>query len=199
MAAEIHVRVYEELNDFLPPDKLKRRFAWSLHGAITVKKLLEELGLPRVQVDLVLVNGRSVGLSRTLKPDDFVSIYPVFESLDLGTLVRLRKLPLRRTRFLAGPGLLWLARYLRRAGFDTLDFRHGPLEKVVCMAERERRIVLTRNSALMNVPGLSRIYLVRERNPRRQLMEVLSRFDLFNSAHYSQLERIIGRISPARS
>jgi hypothetical protein len=196
MSSEVHVRLYEELNVFLPPENRKRRFAYKLNGSITIKKLLAELHLPGAHVDLVLINGKSAGFSNMLKPGDFVSIYPVFESFDIGALVGLRKKPLRRTRFLMGPGLVWLASYLRRTGFDTVDAGLWPLKKIVRVAQKEKRIVLTKNSVLMAVPDLSRIYMVRERNPKRQLAEVLSRFDLYGSARFSQLRRIIGRVPP---
>ncbi len=95
MKLEIHVRLYEGLNDFLPPDKRKRRFAYRLSAGDDVAKLLAELGVPCGHVDLVLVNGESAGFSHFLQSGDFVSIYPVFESLDVSSLVRVRKKPLR--------------------------------------------------------------------------------------------------------
>jgi hypothetical protein len=199
MSPEIHLRLYEELNDFLPLNKRKRRFAYRLKSGISVKKLLAELGVPRDQVELVLMNDRSVGFSHILKPGEFVSLYPVFESFDVGSLICARKKPLRRTRFLTGPGLVRLACYLRLIGFDTVDSRSWPLKKSVSVAEKERRIVLTRNPALMRSPDFSRIYLVREATPKRQLIEVMHRFDLYNSAHSATLQSIIGSVPPPRA
>ena len=181
MASEIQLRLYEELNGFLPPSKRKRRFAFRLNGVRTVGELLMRLGVPRREVELVLINGDSAGFSRRLRAGDFVSLYPVFESLDVMELLRARRKPLRRTRFMAGPGLLPLARRLRRLGFDTLDCRSWEVEKIVRAAREGGRILLTKNPSLLKSPELSRIYLVRAAKPKDQLLDVLSRFDLFSS------------------
>jgi len=183
MEEQIYLRLYEELNDYLPPEKRKRRFACQLDGITTVEELLENLAIPEGEVELILVNGVSVDFSCLLKAGDFISIYPVFESFNVKALLRARKEPLRRTRFMAGPGLLRLTRYLRQLGFDAVDFRSRKLENMVRVAEEERRILLTRDPSLLKSPELSRIYLVRAARPRDQLLDVLSRFDLLDSVH----------------
>jgi sulfur carrier protein ThiS len=194
MSPEIYLRFYEELNDFLPPSGRKRRFAYELSAGLTVRKLLSELGVPPGRVELVLINGNSAAFSDILELGDFVSVFPVFESFDIGELVRMRGRPLRRTRFLAGPRLMRLAGYLRLLGFDTVDCQSWPIEKIVRVSETERRIVLTRDPALMKSPDFSRIYLVRKLTPKMQLVEVLSRFDLYNSTRASRLHSIIDDI-----
>ena len=178
MNAEIHIRLYEELNDFLPSGKRKRRFNYRLKTGADVATLLAELGVPRDQVELVLVNGDSTGFSHLLKSGDFVAVYPVFESLDVSSLIRVRPKPLRLMRFVAGPRLIRLTRYLRLLGFDTLDGSTWSLDKIILITGNERRILLTRDPALMERPSLTRKYLVRETAPKRQLIEVLRRFDL---------------------
>ena len=105
MQSEIQVRVYEELNDYLPPGKRKHTFGERLNEGATVEELLRLLGVPQSEVDLVLVNGDSVPLSRVLARDDRVSIYPVFESFDIRSIARLREKPLRSTRFMVGRDL----------------------------------------------------------------------------------------------
>ena len=46
-----------------------------------------------------VVNGISVDWSRRLEDGDEVSVYPVFEAVDISPIVRLRPEPLRETRF----------------------------------------------------------------------------------------------------
>ncbi len=180
MRSEIHVRLYEELNDFLPPDKRKRRFAHRLSTGADVAKLLTELDVPRGHVELVLVNGNSTDFSHLLKSGDFVAIYPVFESLDVSSLLRVRTKPLRTIRFLVGSRLIRLAGYLRSLGFDTLDGSSWSVEKAIRMSRKDRRILLTRDPVMMEHPELMHGYLVQETAPKRQLIEVLRRFDLAN-------------------
>jgi hypothetical protein len=50
----------------------------------SVRDFLESFGVPLTEVDLILVNGVSAGLDRLVRPGDRLSVYPVFESFDLG-------------------------------------------------------------------------------------------------------------------
>jgi len=181
MTSEIRLRLYEELNEYLPLNQRKRRFGYELNGVNTLGDLLADLKIPCDQVELVLVNGDSVGFSHRLNADDFVSLYPVFESFDVTSLLRTREKPLRRIRFIAGPGLLRLSRCLRTLGFDVLDSGSNALEKIIPIAEGERRILLTRDSSLLESPELSRVYFIKAAKPKDQLRDVLSRLDLFDA------------------
>jgi hypothetical protein len=179
-----NLRFYEELNDFLPPDKRKRRFAHRLKPSQSVREILNDLGVPCAEVEMVLVNGESVSFSHRPEDGDFVSIYPVFESLNVKPLVRVRAAPLRNTRFLVSKGLRRLARRLRSLGFDTLDCSAWSWETIVRVTEEERRILLTRET-LQGQEEIARAYVVRHSRPGEQLFEVLSRFDLLFSVDLS--------------
>jgi hypothetical protein len=178
MTSHIHLRLYEELNDFLPHERRKRRFVCPLNCIATVDQLLQSLKVPDDHVEIVLVNGESVGFSHRLKDGDWVSVYPVFESLNVKPLVRVRKGALRRIRFLVDSDLPGLVHGLRAMGFDVLDSGSRPLEEIIRFAEEERRILLTGNPLLAQSKDLSRVHLIRESGPREQLSDVLSRFDL---------------------
>jgi uncharacterized protein len=199
MAGYIQLRLYEELNGSLPPDKQKIRFAHPLDNIHTVKELLRSLELPEKVIELVLVNGVSVDLSHRLHEGDFVSLYPVFESLDVSPLLRVREQPLRRIRFITHGRLLRLAGHLRLLGFDVLTPHSWTLEKIVFVAEEEQRILLTRDPLLLKFPELSRIYLVRAAGPNDQLLEVLTRFDLFDGMHFSGMQPMLSRILESRA
>ena len=87
-------RLYEELNDYLPAPRKKRTFSLSFKGSTTVREAICSLGVPPEEVDLVLVNGESVAFDHTIGNGDRISIYPIFESLDISTVVKLRDKPL---------------------------------------------------------------------------------------------------------
>lgn len=194
MKSEIHLRLYEELNDFLPPDRRKRRITCRLNEGTDVGRLIEKLSVPRDCVELILINGDPVDFSYLLKSGDFVGVYPVFESLDVSSLVRLREKPLRSNLFLAGSGLFRLAHYLRTLGFDILNAGAWSLETTARICAEEQRILLTRNPALIDYAELERRYLVRETAPKCQLVEVLSRFDLIESVDRVRLQAITAGI-----
>ena len=129
--SEITFRFYEELNDFLPAEKRKRDFHEDARGQARVGARIRAQGVPLSRIDLVLVNGESVDFEHPLREGDRVSVYPVFETLEMERVSRLRKKPLRRTCFLAGGDMAELAKYLRLMGFDVLDGSGLRVEQLV--------------------------------------------------------------------
>jgi hypothetical protein len=176
------LRFYAELNDFLPPEKRYASFACHFLVSGSVKDLIESEGVPHTEVDLILVNGESADFTCLVRDGDRISVYPVFESLDITPVLRVRPLPLRETRFVLDAHLGRLAGYLRMLGFDTLyrsDYRD---EELVRVSSGQGRILLTRDRNLLKYGAIQYGYAVRETNPRRQAREVVERFDLARSA-----------------
>ena len=100
MSGSVSVRCYEELNDFLCPERRKRDFTLSMKDGITVLQILEYLAIPPNEVDLILVNGKSVPFSCKVQNGDRVSLYPIFESFNISKVTQLRKKPLRKPKFI---------------------------------------------------------------------------------------------------
>ncbi len=172
-------RFYAELNDFLPHQRKFTDFVHSFHGRVAIKDMIEALGVPHTEVDLILVNGEPVDFSYLVQDADRVSVYPVFEVLDITPIQRLRPRPLRVVRFVLDTHLGRLAAYLRMLGFDTLYHNHYQDEELAHLAHDERRVLLTRDRGLLKRSIVTHGYCVRETNPRKQLVEVVLHFDLF--------------------
>ena len=173
-------RFYEELNDFLPSIRRKTSFAFEFKDNPTVKNAIEELGIPHVEVDMILVNGNSVDFSYRLKKGDEVSVYPVFESLNVSNVQRLRPQPLREPKFILDVHLGRLSKYMRLCGFDTLFERDLNDRKIVGISVSERRTILTRDRDLLKARLVTHGYWIRSKVSEEQLKEVLRRFDLKN-------------------
>lgn len=174
----VTVRLYQELNEFLPPDRRGRHFPVDVPPGSTTKALVENLGVPHTEIDLILVNSESSGFSRQLADGDFVSVYPVFESWDISAVSRVRSLPLRQTRFIADVHLGKLARLLRMTGFDTAWANDLSDDGIVQAALLEKRIILSRDRGLLKRRLVTHGCCVRSLAPREQLAEVIRRFDL---------------------
>lgn len=174
-------RFYEELNDFLPSSKKKVPFLYSFTGNPSVKDAIEALGVPHVEVDLIIANGRSVDFSYKLKDEDNISVYPVFESIDIAGFTRLRRKPLRLTRFIADVHLGRLARNLRLCGFDTFFDQDLSDKEIMAISLSEKRIILTRDKGLLKNKEVTHGYWIRATNPDQQIREVIKRFDLKRS------------------
>jgi uncharacterized protein with PIN domain len=178
---QAHFRFYAELNDFLPPDKKQRTFSHSFELNASVKDMIEALGVPHTEVDLILVNGQSVDFSYLVQDGDQISVYPVFESLDITPLMRVRPQPLRETCFVLDVHLGRLTTYLRMLGFDALYRNDYADEELAHVSSSQGRVLLTRDRGLLKRSIVTHGYCLRATNPRQQVLEVLRRFDLFKS------------------
>ncbi len=179
---EIRVRFYEELNDYLPPQNRKKDFELRINAGCSLKQLLESCGLPCAKVDLILVNSVPETLGYTLKDGDRISVYPVFERMDISSLNRLRNTPLRRLKFICDVHLGKLAKYLRMLGFDTLYENDYTRSRILELSGRQERIILTRNQRLLQNKKVSRGFLIRQEDPWLQAKAVVAAFDLRNTA-----------------
>jgi hypothetical protein len=175
-------RFYEELNDFLAPERRGREFACGCARAATTKHMIEALGVPHTEVELVLVNGESVGFGLLLRDGDRVAVFPKFEALDVTPLLRVREQALRVTRFVADAHLGGLAHLLRMTGFDTLYDNHFRDDEIEHIAGAQARIVLTRDRELLKRRTITHGCYVHALRSAAQLREVFDRLDLARAA-----------------
>lgn len=174
----IFVRFYEELNDFLPPRRRKKEFMHPISDRAAIKDVIESLGVPHTEVDLILVNQQSVDFAYMVQANDRISVYPVFETFDISPLTRLRPRPLREPRFVLDVHLGKLAVYLRFWGFDTWYRNDCADEELAWISADQQRILLTRDRELLKRRIVTRGYYVRSTDPKQQLAEVSCRFQL---------------------
>lgn len=111
-------RFYAELNDHLPLSHQYRTVVRQFFVPASVRDMIESLGVPHTEVDLVLVNGESSDFTRPVQNGDRVTAYPMFESIDITPVLRLRPQPLREPKFVLDVHLGRLAGYLRMLGFE---------------------------------------------------------------------------------
>ena len=171
-------RFYEELNDFRPPAARKNTTIYHFNGAPGIKDPIEALGVPHTEVELIIVNGISVGFDYRLQHGDRVAVYPVFESFDVTPLVRLRGAPLRNAAFVLDVNLGKLTRWLRMLGFDAWYRNDFTDAQIADISVATRRVILTRDRRLLYPKRITHGYWLRATDPDAQVREVLRRFDL---------------------
>lgn len=174
-------RFYEELNDFLPVKKKKVEFDYFFEGNPSIKDVIQAIGVPHVEIELILVNGFSVNFKYPLQNDDHVSVYPVFETFDITELSRLREKPLRDPKFILDVHLGKLTKYLRLLGFDTLYRNDYSDRELISVSTNEHRTILTRDIGLLKMKDVSHGYFIRSQNSNEQVIEVLNHFHLKRS------------------
>jgi uncharacterized protein len=179
----VSIRFYAELNVHLPLEHRGVTFSLTVEDATLGGKLIESTGVPLPDVDLILVNGRSVSFEYGVHDGDRISVYPVFESLDISPVLRVRERPLRRPRFVLDVHLGKLASYLRLLGFDVLYSTVYNDDELMSISLNEQRTLLSKDKRLIQYPSLTHAYLVRANQPREQAVEVIERFDLYFLIH----------------
>jgi len=174
------IRFYAELNDFLPPSRRQKAFQHCFDGRPAIKDVIESLGPPHTEVDLILVNGESVGLAHRVQGGEHISVFPLFRTIPLANVSKTQpELPLTK-RFLLDTHLHKLAVYLRMVGIDAAFCSDCSDQELAEKAAAESQILLTRDRGLLKLSQVTHGYFVRDLDPERQLLEVLLRFQLFD-------------------
>lgn len=174
----IHLRFYEELNDYLPLEKQKNMFEHIIKSRSSVKDVIESLGVPHSEIDLILVNGSSVDFSYIVQENDKISVYPVFESFDISEVTHLREKPLRNNRFICDVHVGKLVKYLRMFGFDCLVNNNYFKDELISISLEHKRTILTRDRHLLKRNEITHGYWIRNEDPIQQVKEVIERFHL---------------------
>jgi uncharacterized protein with PIN domain len=168
MAGYVDVRAYAELNDFLEPESRGLTVRRPFRAHQTVKDVLEAMGIPHTEVDLILVNGNAEDFSHRPTAGDRIAAYPVFEALDIGSTARLRPVPLRHPCFVIDVNLGRLARLLRVLGFDVwwssdevirqLDLQQRLAPFTRCVRCNGRLVAVTKDEVIDHLEPLTRRY-----------------------------------------
>lgn len=177
------LRFYEELNRFLPQDERKKTQIFCWKGDCRLWEALQAFSVPLDEIDLAIANDKSVSFNYHLKDGDRIALYPVFESLDISSIIRLRKKPLRKIAFILERRLDKLADYLEELGIEVsryLSSEADEAEMIIRLCQKKNRIFLTQKKEIFYCNEITHAYLIRSQQPKWQLREVLRRFQLEN-------------------
>lgn len=167
-------KFFDELNDLLAPEKKGVSFTCSFRDHQSVKHLIEALGVPHTEVMQVLANDRPVQFDYIVQDGDQIEVYPFIPNVGAPS----QSLPDGAPRFIIDNHLGKLAKSLRMLGFDCLYRNDYQDEELARLAAQEGRTLLTRDRRLLMRKMITSGYCVRDLDPRRQVQEVMRRFNL---------------------
>lgn len=161
------------LNDFLNYKQKGKTLEVNFSGNPGIKDIIESLGVPHVEIQLIKVNSIPVDFSYHIRNTDKVEIFPFSSGV----------VPSEKDRpsFILDVHLGKLARYLRMMGFDSMyrnDFSDPELVTLSC---KENRILLTRDIGILKHGCLRYGYWVRATVALEQAKEVASHYNLCTS------------------
>jgi uncharacterized protein len=185
MVVSVTLRVYGDLRIFIDGDR---------HGNVeipigaprSVKDVVESAGVPHPEIDLLLVDGTSVGFDHLIRGGERVTVYPAFHAIDITVTSRVRP-PAPEPRFVCDVHLGRLTRRLRLLGFDTWYRSDTDDDELADVAVGEERILLTRDRGLLMRRVIVHGYCPRSGDADVQTAEVLRRFDF--AGHVAPLSR----------
>lgn len=189
-------RFYAGLNDFLPAERKQVEFIHEFELGSSLKDMIEALGVPHTEIDLVLVNGIRSAHSRMVHDGDRISVFPWFCSIQPEEARRWRPVMAGEARFICDIHLGRLAAYLRMLGFDTFYRNDCGDDELARISAHEQRILLTRDRGLLKRNLVLLGYFVRASDSRQQLHEVVERFDL--QEHISAFTRCMHCNTPVQ-
>lgn len=169
-------RFHDELNYFLPPNRRNICFTYTFDGRVSIKDMLESLGLPHTEIEAITANGRPVDLTYLVEDGAQIEVFGY--SSEYPGDGQIRPPWPNEPPFVLDIHLGQLAVYLRMLGFDTLyrnDFSDNELAQI---SSRERRVLLSRDRGLFKRSIVTYGYYVRNVKPRQQVIEVIKRFKL---------------------
>lgn len=166
----IRLRIHGKLNFFLPPSRKLQPIDYPFDGKVALKHILESLGIPHPEIGQIRINEQEVGLFYYVQDHDEIDVYP-FDP-------RANHLPAENVRFILDNNLGKLSDYLRLLGFDSLYDPEWEDQAIAEMADKQGRILLTRDRGLLKRKIIRLGYCVRANRPREQVSEVIEHFGL---------------------
>ena len=177
----VEIRVYAELGDFVAPENRGVTVRRPARAHQTVKDVIEAMGVPHTEIDLIVVDGAPVDFAHRPRPGARIAVYPVFEALDISPIERLRPVPLRDPRFVVDVNVGRLARLLRLLGFDAAYIPDADDPTLARISREQQRILLTRDRGLLARREVTHGVYIRSDQPVEQIVEVMRRLDLRRS------------------
>ena len=179
---QARLHFHAALKDFIKPALRNKVMTHDLNRKASIKDVIESCNVPHTEIDLIVVNGTSVGFEYIVQNDDDIHVYPDLPAIPHhagNTLLHLSpKIP-ANPRFIVDVNLGRLARYLRLLGFDCLYRNDFDDQSIAATSSKTQRIVLTRDRKLLQRKIIIYGYFVRAETPKIQVREILNKFNLF--------------------
>ncbi len=176
----ICIHFQKQLDFFRVNDKSGRQFDYALNRKTSVKDIIESLGVPHTEVGQICFNKQEIDFSYIPVSRGILDVQAVSSPFNVGLPSLLRPQPLKHIRFVADVNVIKLGRLLILLGFDVLYSSFYSDEEIADIAEKENRIVLTRDTDLLKRNKIVFARRIRANLPYDQLAETIHFFGLEN-------------------
>lgn len=174
---KIWIKFHGRLSKFLPSKSRK----FILHQFIdqtSVKDLIESFNIPHTEVDVILVNKKSVTFDYLIQNGDRIEVFPDKTKILKKRIKSLKPKIKGEPKFIADVHLGGLVKLMRMLGLDVLYNNNYTDEEIIEVSEKENRIILTRDVGILKRKSVNLGHYVFETVPEKQLKELLKCFNL---------------------
>jgi len=173
-----YFRFDEALTFFLPRAKKHTTIEHPFDWRGSVKDMIESLGVPHPEIELLIANGEPVDFDYIVQADDRIDVYAYPNGVAASSSVSLRPPLTNPPAFILDQHLGRLAAYLRMMGYDTLYRNDYHDEELAQVSRDEGRVLLTRDVGLLKRSIVVYGYYVRNTHREKQLAEISRRYGL---------------------
>lgn len=167
----IRIKFYYRLTKFLQ-NKTQKFINHNFIDQTSVKDLIEAFNIPHTEVDVILVNRRSVNFDYLIKNGDKIEVFPDRALCSTKKIIPLKSLVKAKPKFIVDVHLGKLVREMRKLGLDVIYNNQFCDEEIVEISNKERRIILTRDIGLLKRKSVKHgLYLLNEKTDQ-QLKEI---------------------------
>jgi len=169
---------HKDLDMFLSEKSKEGCVSIDIRGHETVKHIIESLGIPHTEVDVILVNGVSKDFSWQPVDGDKIDVYPEQHDWFTCEVTKLQPELKGKPQFVLDGHLGKLTGYLRLLGFDSKYQNEIMDDELAEISSDEGRILLTRDRGVLKRAIVVSGYFVRSTEPRDQVKELVNKFSL---------------------
>ena len=177
---QVIFRFYGTLNSLLLSKKSQNEHLLAFKGRQTIKHLIESMGIPHTEIGLIITGDQPVGFDHIPEDGERFAVYPHFKNLIIDSNSHQWDSEVNLPHFLLDGHLGRLTAYLRMLGFDAAYCIHASDHQLAEWAEKERRILLTRDRGLLKRKNIKEGCCLLSLDPREQLLQIYIRYQLKN-------------------
>src|SRR5690242_14846575 len=79
---------YDELNYFLPSYRRNTTFTHNFEGRVSIKDMVESLGVPHTEIEAIAANGQGVGLTYLVEDAARIEVFGFFSKTAVAKFIR---------------------------------------------------------------------------------------------------------------
>jgi uncharacterized protein with PIN domain len=179
----------EEFNCFKRRKNKGPEIIYPLEQKTSIKHIIESLGVPHTEIGKIVAEDKEVDFNYIPVNSQKITVLPITFPFDVTRPSLLRPEPLQKIRFVVDVNVGKLALLLRMLGLDAEYSPKFSDKDILSLCKKEKRIVLSKDTGLLECRQIIFGRHVRSVYPDDQLIEVIKFFGI--NGHFKFFTRCL--------